>query len=139
MDTTILDNSRIHDIRLEKIIKTSSSYITTLNASFSNKNILICGMQDGNIRIYDVRTDNILTNLKASLSPLMNIIILEKEQHVNVRESGPAYIMLAGSESDDDLVSFSNDSDKTDIISTNSKYNNTGKGGSSLFLILAHN
>ncbi|EAR87562.2 hypothetical protein TTHERM_00069700 (macronuclear) [Tetrahymena thermophila SB210] len=110
--------NRLCEIRNEKIIKTCSN-ISSINTQFSSNNMLACGTDEGIIRIYDIDDENVIKIIKVSLSQIQNLLLVEHpaQNYQNIN-----YILIVGSQSDDDLVTFSKISNSNDIISTNSKY-----------------
>ncbi|KAL4466093.1 hypothetical protein ABPG74_004330 [Tetrahymena malaccensis] len=110
--------NRLCEIRNEKIIKTCSN-ISSINTQFSSNNMLACGTDEGIIRIYDIDDENVIKIIKVSLSQIQNLLLVE---HPTQNYQSVNYILIVGSQSDDDLVTFSKASNSNDIISTNSKY-----------------
>ncbi|KAL4485771.1 hypothetical protein ABPG72_012311 [Tetrahymena utriculariae] len=110
--------SRLCEIRNEKIIKTCSN-ISSINTQFFSNNMLACGTDEGIIRIYNIDDENVIKIIKVSLSQIQNLLLVE---HPTQNYQNINYILIVGSQSDDDLVTFSKISNSNDIISTNSKY-----------------
>lgn len=102
---------------MEKIIRTNSA-VTALNAEFKRGTFFACGTEDGVIRVYDISSEAIISSVKASVSVIAQIILI---QSMYDSGGGDDFLLLAASVDDDDLICYAKKTNQTDVFSTMGK------------------